>query len=94
MLGNKLFALRRRIAHAKGSCQIGAGVGRCRVGPGVVADDNPVFLLWHDACQVAILLAFRVVVRFDQRADTAELVFKFVDAFWHDDAIEAGSLVA
>ncbi len=39
-------------------------------------------------------MAFRVVVCFDQRADTAELVFKFVDAFWHDDAIEAGSLVA
>ncbi len=64
------------------------------MGPGVVADDNPLFFLWDVACQVAILLAFCVVVHFDQRADTAELVFKFVDAFWRDDAVEAGNLVA
>ncbi len=94
MLGKELFALRRCVAHVKGGCRIGAGVGRCRVGPGVVADDNPVFFLGYDACQVAILLAFHVVVRFDQRADTAKLVFKFVNAFWRDDAIEAGNLVA
>ncbi len=93
MLGNKLFVLRCHVVYPEGSCRIGAGVGRCRVGPDVVADDNPVFFLWDDACQVAILLAFCVVVRFDQRADTAELVFEFVDAFWRDDAIEVGNLV-
>ncbi len=64
------------------------------MGLGVVADDNPVFFLRDDACQVAILLAFRVVVGFDQRADTAKLVFEFVDAFWHDDVVEVGNLVA
>ena len=51
------------------------------------------FFLRDDACQVAILSAFCVVVRFDQRADTAKLVFKFVNAFWRDDAVEAGNLV-
>ena len=93
MLCDELFPLRRCIAHAEGSCQIGAGVGRCRVGPGIVADDNPVLFLRDDTCQVAILLAFHVVVHFDQRADTAKLVFKFVHAFWHDDAVEVGNLV-
>jgi hypothetical protein len=64
------------------------------VGPGIVADDNPVLFLRDDTCQVAILLAFRVVVRFDQCSDTAKLIFKFVDTFWRDDAVEAGNLVA
>ncbi len=95
MLGNELFPLRRRITHAKGGCQIGAGVGWSRVGPRVIVDDNPVFSLWDDNCQGAILLAFCVVVGFDQRADTAKkLVIKFVDSFWRDDADEEGNLVA
>jgi hypothetical protein len=94
VLGDKLFPLHCRIAHAKGGCRIGARDNRCRVGPGVVADNNPVFSLRDDACQVAILFAFRVVVCFDQCADTAKLVFEFVDTFWSDDAFEAGNLVA
>jgi hypothetical protein len=31
---------------------------------------------------MAVLLPFHVVVGLDDHADAAELVFKFVDAFW------------
>jgi hypothetical protein len=43
---------------------------------------------------MALLLPFRVVVGLDDCADTAKLIFEFVDAFWCDYAIEASDLIA
>ncbi len=47
-----------------------------------MGDDDPVFILRDDAGKVAIFLALRVVVRFDDCAHSAELIFELVDAFW------------
>ena len=94
VLRNELFALSCRVAHAKGGCRIGAGVDWCSLDPGFVGDDDPVFVLRDDAGEVAIFLALRVVVRFDDGAHSAELIFEPVDAFGSDDAVEAGDFVA
>ena len=62
--------------------------------PGVVGNDDPVFVSWYDAREVAIFLSLFVVVCLDDRAHAAELVFELVDAFWGDYAVEAGDFVA
>ena len=82
MFHDQLFALSCRVAHVKGSCRVGAGVDGCCMDPGCVGDDDPVFILRDDAGKVAIFLALRVVVRFDDCAHSAELIFELVDAFW------------
>ncbi len=43
---------------------------------------------------MAILLAIHLVVGLDDGADTAKLVFEFVDAFWGDSAIKGIDLFA
>ena len=94
VLGNELFALRCRVAHAEGGCRIGAGVDWCRTDPGFVGNDDPVFVLRNDAGEVAVFLALSVVVRLDDGAHSAEFIFEPVDAFGSNDAVEAGNFVA
>ena len=53
-----------------------------------------VFFLRDDAGKVAIFLALRVVVHFDDHAHSAKLIFELVDAFGSDNAIEMGDFIA
>ena len=64
------------------------------MGPGGVADDDPVLVLGDRTCQMAILLSLIVVVGLCHGEDSAELIFELVDGLWRDHSIEACQFVA
>ena len=64
------------------------------MGPGGVADDEPVFTLGDRTGQMAVLLSLIVVMGLRHGEYTAELVFELVDSLRRDHAVEACQLVA
>ena len=94
MLCDELFALSCGVAHGECGCRVSAGVDGCCMDPGWIGDHDPVFCLWDDAGEVAIFLAARVMVCLDESTHSAKLIFKLVDVFRGDNAVEAGDFVA
>jgi hypothetical protein len=93
VLHHKLFAQGCRFAGIEGICGVCSWVGRYRMGPGGIANDEPVLAFGDYACQMAVLLPLSVVMGLQQGEDFAELVLKFVDGLRSDYAAEACQFV-
>jgi len=63
------------------------------VGPGGIANDEPVLALGDRTRQMAILLSLFVVMGLRHGEYSAELVFKLVDGLRRDHAVKACQLV-
>ncbi len=59
------------------------------MGPGGVADDEPLLSFRDRTCQMAILLSLSVVMGLCHGEDSAELILNFVDGLQGDHAVEA-----
>jgi hypothetical protein len=93
VLCHELFECGCRIAGIEGTCEVCSWVGGYRVGPGVIANDEPVLAFGDRTCQMAILLSPSVVMGLRHGEDSAKLVLEFVEGLRGDHAIEASQFV-
>jgi hypothetical protein len=63
------------------------------VGPGGVANDEPVLAFGDCTCQMAVLLSLSVVMGLRHGEESAKLVLEFVDGLRGDHAIEVSQFV-
>ncbi len=63
------------------------------MGPGGVANDEPVLAFGDCTCQMALLLFLSVVMGLRHGEDSAKLVLKFVDGLRGDHIIEGSQFV-
>ncbi len=63
------------------------------MGPGGIANDEPVLDFGDRTCQMAVLLSLIVVMGLYHGEDSAELVLEFVNCLRSDHAVEACQFV-
>jgi hypothetical protein len=93
VLCHELFASGCCIAGIEGICGVRSWVGGYRVGPGGIANDEPVLAFGDCTCQMALLLSLSVVMGLCHGEDSTKLVLEFVNGLQGDHAIEASQFV-
>ncbi len=89
VLRHKLFVRGCCVAGIEGICGVCSWVGGYRVGPGGIANEEPVLAFGDCSCQMAVLLSLIVVMGLHHDEDSVKLVLEFVNGLQGEHVVEA-----